>query len=303
MWTLPWGVVACLLMPFGLERLALVPMGWGIDVTIWVARTRVGPCPAMSGRCRACRRPGCVLVSLGGLWLCLWQRRWRRWGLAAIAAGLATMLLTPPARYRARRSRPLRRGARQRTATISVAAGGKRSSARSSSPRPAPTLLPWPEAGAAAGRARLRRGPLPSTEPTAEGRDRHRRGGLAGLMHRVRRDRRASAGRLPLPLADPGRRPHRHLAARRDRAVARPRRRHRRERQPEPRRPALGAASRSRRERAGPRITRTHCDAETAPSGSAAAPLRPKTEPGSGAPRQYAGGRSLPSADHPLPSL
>ena len=38
MWTLPWGVVTCLLMPFGLERLALVPMGWGIDVTIWAAQ-------------------------------------------------------------------------------------------------------------------------------------------------------------------------------------------------------------------------------------------------------------------------
>src|SRR6185437_8849694 len=37
LWTLPCGVFACLLMPFGLERLALVPMGWGIDATIWVA--------------------------------------------------------------------------------------------------------------------------------------------------------------------------------------------------------------------------------------------------------------------------
>jgi competence protein ComEC len=34
MWTLPWGVVTCLLMPLGLEWLALVPMGWGIDITI-----------------------------------------------------------------------------------------------------------------------------------------------------------------------------------------------------------------------------------------------------------------------------
>src|SRR3982074_3319397 len=33
-WTLPGGVVACLLMPFGLEGLALTPMGWGIDVAI-----------------------------------------------------------------------------------------------------------------------------------------------------------------------------------------------------------------------------------------------------------------------------
>src|SRR5262249_27251475 len=36
MWTLPWGLCASLLMPLGLERLALVPMGWGIDVTLWV---------------------------------------------------------------------------------------------------------------------------------------------------------------------------------------------------------------------------------------------------------------------------
>jgi competence protein ComEC len=37
LWTLPWGVVSCLLMPFGLERLALIPMGWGIDATRWVS--------------------------------------------------------------------------------------------------------------------------------------------------------------------------------------------------------------------------------------------------------------------------
>ena len=37
LWTLPWGVVACLLMPFGLESVALVPMGWGIDATRWVS--------------------------------------------------------------------------------------------------------------------------------------------------------------------------------------------------------------------------------------------------------------------------
>jgi competence protein ComEC len=46
MWTLPWGVVACLSMPLGLERLALLPMGWGIDLTIWVAARL---CPA--GQC------------------------------------------------------------------------------------------------------------------------------------------------------------------------------------------------------------------------------------------------------------
>jgi competence protein ComEC len=41
LWTLPWGVVSCLLMPFGLERLALIPMGWGIDATRWFAPTAI----------------------------------------------------------------------------------------------------------------------------------------------------------------------------------------------------------------------------------------------------------------------
>jgi competence protein ComEC len=92
-WTLPWGVVTCLLMPFGLERLALVPMGWGIDATIWVAQAvaslpgNVWPMPRLPAA-------GLALVSLGGLWLCLWQQRWRRWGAVAIAAGLAGMALT-----------------------------------------------------------------------------------------------------------------------------------------------------------------------------------------------------------------
>ena len=36
------------------------------------------------------------MISLGGLWLCLWRGNWRRWGIVAIAAGTATMLLTRP---------------------------------------------------------------------------------------------------------------------------------------------------------------------------------------------------------------
>jgi competence protein ComEC len=35
-------------------------------------------------------------VSLGGLWLCVWQRRWRWFGLVPIAAGYAALLLVRP---------------------------------------------------------------------------------------------------------------------------------------------------------------------------------------------------------------
>ncbi len=95
MWTLPWGVVACLLMPFGLEKLALVPMGWGIDVTVLVAHW-VSAIPGNVWVMPRLPTSGVVLVALGGCWLGLWLGRWRWWGMIGIAAGMATMLFTRP---------------------------------------------------------------------------------------------------------------------------------------------------------------------------------------------------------------
>src|ERR1051325_1326643 len=95
MWTLPWGVVACLLMPLGLEHLALIPMGWGIDVTIVVAQWVAG-LPGNVWKMPKLPTSGAILIALGGCWLCLWQGRWRWWGPPVIVMGLATMLLTRP---------------------------------------------------------------------------------------------------------------------------------------------------------------------------------------------------------------
>jgi competence protein ComEC len=95
MWTLPFGVVSCLLMPFGLERLGLVPMGWGIDTTIWVAH-HVSALPGDVWAMPRLPPTGLLLISLGGLWLCLWRGDWRRWGMVAIIAGFAGMMLTRP---------------------------------------------------------------------------------------------------------------------------------------------------------------------------------------------------------------
>jgi competence protein ComEC len=93
MWTLPWGVASCLLMPLGLEKLALVPMGWGIDVTIWVAE-RVSALPGNVWTMPRLPPEGLLLIAFGGLWLCLWRGHWRRWGIVAIAAGVASLALT-----------------------------------------------------------------------------------------------------------------------------------------------------------------------------------------------------------------
>jgi competence protein ComEC len=92
-WVMPWAVAACLLMPFGLEALALVPMGWGIEGVIWIAHTVAG-WPGAVLLLPAMPLTGLILVTLGGLWLCLWRRYWRYGGAVAIAAGMATMLLT-----------------------------------------------------------------------------------------------------------------------------------------------------------------------------------------------------------------
>ena len=94
-WVMPLLILALLLMPFGLESLALEPAGWGIEAILWTART-VSGWPGAVSVVRAMPLLGIALVSLGGLWLCLWRRRWRFAGLAVIAAGFATVLFVRP---------------------------------------------------------------------------------------------------------------------------------------------------------------------------------------------------------------
>jgi competence protein ComEC len=95
LWVMPWAVLATLLMPFGAEQLALVPMGWGIDGIIAVAeQTRQLPGAAVV--VPTLPIAGLTLITLGGLWLCLWQRPWRLAGVAVIAVGAATAAITRP---------------------------------------------------------------------------------------------------------------------------------------------------------------------------------------------------------------
>lgn len=94
-WIMPWALVACLLMPFGLEGPALQAMGWGIEavaaiaegVTAWPGAVLTVPSMPVAGL---------ILLSLGGLWLCIWTRGWRWLGLAPIAAGYLTLLFVRP---------------------------------------------------------------------------------------------------------------------------------------------------------------------------------------------------------------
>ncbi|MGE0154395.1 MAG: ComEC/Rec2 family competence protein [Reyranellaceae bacterium] len=86
-WVMPWGLLAMLLMPLGLEQLALEPMRWGLSAIVWVAQT-VASWPGSAPVLPALPAYALPLLSVGGLWLCLWQRRWRALGLAPIAVAL-----------------------------------------------------------------------------------------------------------------------------------------------------------------------------------------------------------------------
>ena len=85
---MPAALVALVAMPFGLEALPLWVMGRGIEAMVWVAH-RVAEVPGAVLRVPAMPSVAFVLMIAGGLWLMLWQTRWRLAGIALIAVGAA----------------------------------------------------------------------------------------------------------------------------------------------------------------------------------------------------------------------
>jgi competence protein ComEC len=94
-WVMPWAMVSCALMPFGLESWGLAAMGWGIDAIIAIAHG-VTAWPGAVVVLPAMPLAGLLLVTAGGLWLCIWQGRWRLWGTAPIVTGLLAIALSHP---------------------------------------------------------------------------------------------------------------------------------------------------------------------------------------------------------------
>ncbi len=85
---MPAALAALILMPLGLEAPPLWVMGWGVDAMLWTAE-RVAALPGAVLRIPAMPTAAFLLMIAGGLWLALWQTRWRLAGAALIAAGLA----------------------------------------------------------------------------------------------------------------------------------------------------------------------------------------------------------------------
>lgn len=95
LWVMPWALLAMIAMPFGLEAGPLAAMGWGVDFVHWVART-VAAWPGAVVATTVMPGWGLLAFALGGLWLALWQRRWRWVGVPVMAMSLVSMLLVRP---------------------------------------------------------------------------------------------------------------------------------------------------------------------------------------------------------------
>ena len=87
LWVMPCALAAFVLLPFGWEQLALVPMGYGIEAMLVVADTVAG-WPGAVALMPAFSVWPLAVMTLGGLWLCLWRGRWRYGGVVAIVLGI-----------------------------------------------------------------------------------------------------------------------------------------------------------------------------------------------------------------------
>jgi len=93
-WIMPCAVLAMFLMPFGLEALGLVPMGWGIAVMNAIAEFVAG-LPGAVQLVPTMPLWAILAIAAGGLWLCLWQRAWRWAGVVPILAGCVAPWFSP----------------------------------------------------------------------------------------------------------------------------------------------------------------------------------------------------------------
>lgn len=95
LWIMPFAVLSFLAMPLGLEAWPLAVLqlgiGWMLDVSSWFSAL-----PYASVVLPPMTHWGMLLVVLGGLWLCLWEKRWNLAGLPIMLIGFSTIALYEP---------------------------------------------------------------------------------------------------------------------------------------------------------------------------------------------------------------
>lgn len=93
-WVMPTAALSVALMPLGLESAPLHLLGQGINVMVAMGRW-VSGLPGAVSLAPAMPLSALVLMSLGGLWLCIWRTRWRWWGVVPVAAGAVLAWFAP----------------------------------------------------------------------------------------------------------------------------------------------------------------------------------------------------------------
>jgi competence protein ComEC len=92
---MPAGVLALMLLPLGLEAVPLAVMQEGLEIMLriaaWVASWPGAVIPLASFPVSAL-----VAISYGGLWIVIWQARWRWLGALPVTLGLGVALLSTP---------------------------------------------------------------------------------------------------------------------------------------------------------------------------------------------------------------
>lgn len=94
-WVMPAGLITLLAMPFGLEQPFLALMTSGIEIVLWTAE-RVAALPGSVRHIPEMPGWGMAAIVCGGLWLAVWQRRWRWLGAGPVLLGLLSPLSVAP---------------------------------------------------------------------------------------------------------------------------------------------------------------------------------------------------------------
>lgn len=94
-WIMPLVVLVLALLPFGIAGFFLPLLKGGIYLMIQVAKW-VFMLPYAVINLPPLSTIMLVVITLGGLWLCLWQTRWRYCGLVTIAIGCASLFFYQP---------------------------------------------------------------------------------------------------------------------------------------------------------------------------------------------------------------
>ncbi len=87
---MPFVLAALFLMPLGLDVLPLKIVGFGMsvinDITAYVAGL-----PNAGYHVLSMPFWGLMLMIAGGLWLCIWQQKWRQWGVLPVIIGMLSI--------------------------------------------------------------------------------------------------------------------------------------------------------------------------------------------------------------------